>query len=165
MRDEGPLIPPSSLASSQMKMQFVPASHVHFLFFKAISAAFLAHFRTISYAFPQYILPTSQFNRRRVPQVVLRNFRYISCAFPQLILRVVVRSLSCALPQHKVRIPQLIVRIFRSISCATPQVPCAHGSASYRAHSTAYSAHCAAYRAHFPQHIVRNSAGTLRMRT
>ena len=89
------------------------------------SAAYRAHFRCISCAFPQYILPTSQFNRRRVPQVVLRNFRYISCAFPQLILRVVVRSLSCALPQHKVRIPQLIVRIFRSISCATPQVPCA----------------------------------------
>ena len=124
MRDEGhvPLIPPWLQAGENA---ICPGQSCPFSFFKAISAAFLAHFRTISYAFPQYILPTSQFNRRRVPQVVLRNFRYISCAFPQLILRVVVRSLSCALPQHKVRIPQLIVRIFRSISCATPQVPCA----------------------------------------
>ena len=34
-------MPPSSLAPSQMKMQFVPASHVHFLFLKLFPQLFL----------------------------------------------------------------------------------------------------------------------------
>ena len=68
--------------TSQMKMQFVPASH----FFKAISAAYLAR------RSPQHII--------HISQLIMRISRSISCGpaayhvDPQLIMRI-SRSISC----------------------------------------------------------------------
>ena len=80
-----PLITPSSLASGQMKMQFVPASHVHFPQHNVrISAAYSAH------SAPQHTV--------RIPQYMVRYSARYEMTNPQPMVRNSARLIS--LPQE-----------------------------------------------------------------
>ena len=94
-----PLIPPSSLASGQMKMQFVPASHVHFPQHNVrISAAYSAH------SAPQHTVRIPQHTVRipqhtvRIPQYMVRYSARYEMTNPQAMVRNSARLIS--LPQE-----------------------------------------------------------------
>ena len=87
-----PLIPPSSLASGQMKMQFVPASHVHFPQHNVrISAAYSAH------SAPQHTVRIPQ-HTVRIPQYMVRYSARYEMTNPQAMVRNSARLIS--LPQE-----------------------------------------------------------------
>ena len=87
-----PLIPPSSLASSQMKMQFVPASHVHFPQHNVrISAAYSAR------SAPQHTVRIPQ-HTVRIPQYMVRYSARYEMTNPQAMVRNSARLIS--LPQE-----------------------------------------------------------------
>ena len=87
-----PLIPPSSLASGQMKMQFVPASHVHFPQHNVrISAAYSAR------SAPQHTVRIPQ-HTVRIPQYMVRYSARYEMTNPQAMVRNSARLIS--LPQE-----------------------------------------------------------------